>query len=54
MVYDSEMNLISEFIETDTKKYCLKLLDDRVRCIKDSEDNYYNLDGSIIKREGVA
>lgn len=54
VVYDSEMNLISEFIETDTKKYCLKLLDDRVRCIKDSEDNYYNLDGSIIKIEGVA
>lgn len=54
VVYNNEMNLISQFIETDTKKYCLKLLDDRGRCIKDSEDNYYNLDGSIIKREGVA
>lgn len=54
VVYNNEMNLISQFIETDTKKYCLKLLDDRGMCIKDSEDNYYNLDGSIIKREGVA
>ena len=54
VVYDSEMNLISEFIDTDTMNYCLILLDDRVRCIKDSEDNYYNLDGSIIKREGAA
>lgn len=54
VVYNNEMNLISQFVETDSKRYYLKLLDDKVRCIKDSDDNYYNLDGSIIKREGVA
>lgn len=54
LVYNNEMNLISQFVETDTKKYSLKLLDDRIRCIKDSDDAYYNLDGTILKREDIA
>lgn len=54
VVYNNEMNLISQFVETDVKKYNLKLLDDSIRCIKDSDDTYYNLDGTILKREDIA
>lgn len=51
VVYNNVMDKISEFIDCDDKKYCIKLLDDKIRCIKDSINNiYYNLDGSILQK----
>lgn len=52
IVYDNNMNVISQFTDTDNKKYSLKLLNDKIRCVRDSNNNYYNLDGSILQNEG--
>lgn len=51
IVYNSNMEKMSEYVEADDKKYCLKLFNDEIRCIKDSvNDIYYNLDGSVLEK----
>lgn len=51
IVYNSEMERLSEFVNDDNHEYYIKLLDDEIRCIKDTKTNkYYNLDGTLLKR----
>lgn len=50
VVYNNKMDEISRFIESENKKYCLRLFNDEIRCIKESlSDTYYNLDGSVLQ-----
>lgn len=54
IVYDNDINIVHQFVNTDNIKYSLKLLNDEIRCIKDSNNVYYGLDGSIIQDRGEA
>ena len=51
VVYDNSMNKLTEYVNTDTKDFVLKLLNDEVRCIRCSDGTLYGLDGNILERE---
>lgn len=53
VVYNSNMDILSEFVESEQKKYCLRLFNDEIRCIKENLSGiYYNLDGNILQEAG--